>query len=149
LEPLRAEGFRVVHDITDTGFNIDHVVVGPPGVYAIETKFRSGSGEIEFRNGEGLFVGGREEERDSLKQARGSAYTVSQLLKEHAGVNVYVKPLVVFVGDWTIKNKWRDTDARVLTEAQLANYFANQDQPKLTRAEIALITSHLERTVRT
>ena len=53
-------------------FNIDHVLVGPGGVFAIETKFRSGRGEITFRNGEGLFVGGRIEEKDCLKQARGT-----------------------------------------------------------------------------
>ena len=72
LEELRATGFRCFHDIVRDGFNIDHVVVGPPGVFVIETKFRSGSGVIEFRNGQGIFVGGREEERDPFKQARGN-----------------------------------------------------------------------------
>ena len=30
LEELRADGFRCFHDIVQNGFNIDHVVVGPP-----------------------------------------------------------------------------------------------------------------------
>ena len=57
LEDLRSSGYRPFHDLKRDGFNIDHVLVGPGGVFAIETKFRSGHGEITFRNGEGLFVG--------------------------------------------------------------------------------------------
>ena len=48
LEQLRTIGYRPIHDIVGKGFNIDHVLVGPAGVFVIETKFRSGSGEIEF-----------------------------------------------------------------------------------------------------
>ncbi|MEO7368630.1 MAG: nuclease-related domain-containing protein [Gemmatimonadaceae bacterium] len=51
LEELRPAGYRAFHDIVRDGFNIDHVLVGPAGVFAIETKFRSGRGEITFRNG--------------------------------------------------------------------------------------------------
>jgi hypothetical protein len=44
LEPLRQNGFRIFHDVPcegrKTNFNIDHVVVGPTGVAAIEVKTR-------------------------------------------------------------------------------------------------------------
>jgi len=59
----------------------------------------------------------------------------------------WVKALIVFVGDWKIKNSWTNTDARVLSERQLETYFLRQDQPTLTRAEVELISSHLARTV--
>jgi hypothetical protein len=147
LEELRPAGYRVFHDLRRDGFNIDHVVVGPAGVFAIETKFRSGRGEITFRNGEGLFVGGAPEEKDCLKQARGNAAEVGRLLKETCGVDRWVNPLVVFVGDWRVKNAWRETDARVLTTDQLGRYF-EQRQPELTRSEIKLIASHLERSAK-
>ena len=146
LEELRSLGFQCFHDIVRDGFNIDHVVVVPAGVYAVETKYRSGSGVIEFKNGQGIFVGGREEERDCLKQARGNAMAVHKLIREHAGLEVFVKPLLVFVGDWKVKNAWRDTDVRVITANGLARYFDRQDQPELTRREIQLICSHLNRT---
>jgi hypothetical protein len=58
LEELRADGYKPIHDIIGDGFNVDHVLVGPGGVFAIETKYRSGNGEITFRNTEGVFVGG-------------------------------------------------------------------------------------------
>ncbi|MEY2490449.1 MAG: hypothetical protein QOC70_2391 [Verrucomicrobiota bacterium] len=147
LDDLRSSGYRAFHDLVGEGYNIDHVVVGPAGVFAIETKFRSGYGEIEFRNGEGLFVSGRKEENDPLLQARRNARDVNRIIKENCQIDRWVKPLVVFVGDWKIKNKWRDTDARVLSTDQIANYLDRQ-QPELVRREIELICSHLERSVK-
>lgn len=40
LNRLYAQGYDVFHDIDGGGFNIDHVAVGPAGVFAIETKAR-------------------------------------------------------------------------------------------------------------
>jgi Nuclease-related domain len=147
LDDLRSFGYRAFHDLTGDGFNIDHVVVGPAGVFAIETKFRSGGGEIEFRNGEELFVGGYPEEKDCLKQARGNALDVNRIIRENCGINRWVTPLLVFVGDWKIKNRCRDTDALVFSTDQIADYFDRQ-QPELMRREIDLICSHLERSVK-
>jgi hypothetical protein len=147
LDDLRASGYGVFHDLRREGFNIDHVLVGPGGVFAIETKFRSGYGEIEFRNGEGVFVGGFPEEKDSLKQARASAAEVNKLIQQNCRLNEWVTPLVVFVGDWKIKNNWQTTDARVFTPPRLVRYIGEQ-QPRLTKSEITLIASHLERSAR-
>lgn len=147
LDELRTLGYRAVHDLPGDGYNVDHIVVGPGGVFVIETKFRSGHGGIEFRNGEGLFVGGRPEEKDCLKQARGNAFEVNRIIKEHCTMDQWVKPVVVFVGDWKIKDDWRNTDARVFSTDQIVDYFERQ-QPELLRHEIDLICSHLERSVK-
>ena len=147
LDELRSDGYKPIHDIVGDGFNVDHVLVGPGGVFAIETKYRSGKGEITFRNSEGVFVGERLEEKDCLKQARGSAKAVSQLIAENCARREWVTPIVVFVGDWKIRNEWRDTDARVFTPDGLLGYVRAQ-QPRLTRNEIQLIASHLERSVK-
>jgi len=147
LEELRVEGYKPIHDIVADGFNIDHVLVGPGGVFAIETKFRSGKGEITFRNGEGLFVGNRAEEKDCLKQARGNAAAVQEIIEETCGRREWVTPLVVFVGEWRVKDDWRDTNVRVFTPDRLGRYIRNQ-QPRLKHSEIHLIASHLERSTR-
>jgi hypothetical protein len=144
LEDLRSDGYKPVHDIVGKNFNVDHVLVGPSGVFAIETKFRSGQGEITFRNGETLLVDGFPEEKDCLKQARGSAKAVSQLIAENCARREWVTPIVVFVGNWKIRNAWRDTDTRVFTPDGLSHYIRSR-QPRLTRKEIELIASHLER----
>jgi hypothetical protein len=41
LNKLMPEGNHVFHDFQADNFNIDHIVVGPAGVFAIETKARS------------------------------------------------------------------------------------------------------------
>jgi hypothetical protein len=71
-----------------------------------------------------------------------------ELIRRDAGFNHWVKPLVVFVGNWRVKDSWRDTDARVLTVKQIPSYFRTHDQPELIRSEIDLICSHLKRSVR-
>lgn len=38
LNRLVASGCIVLHDLPAAGFNIDHVVIAPRGVYAVETK---------------------------------------------------------------------------------------------------------------
>ena len=147
LEELRSDGYKPVHDIVGDGFNIDHVIVGPGGVFAIETKYRSGKGQITFRNTEGVFVGDRLEEKDCLKQARGSAAAIRELIHESCGRRVWVMAIVVFVGDWKIRNDWRDTDTRVFTPDGLLRYIRDL-QPRLISREIELIASHLERSAR-
>src|SRR5262249_46178531 len=98
-------------------------------------------------NTEGVFVGDRLEEKDCLKQARANAKATSDLILKNCGRREWVKPIVVFVGDWKISNEWHDTDTRVFTPDQLSRYIRNQ-QPQLTRKEIELIASHLERSAR-
>ena len=59
LAPLESEGFRILHDrkIPRAGSaNIDHIVLGPPGVFVVETKSYSGSLQIR---GDEIFVAGR------------------------------------------------------------------------------------------
>ncbi|MEE4639716.1 MAG: nuclease-related domain-containing protein, partial [Wenzhouxiangella sp.] len=38
LERLREDGYQVFHDLIGDGFNLDHVIIGPAGVFTIETK---------------------------------------------------------------------------------------------------------------
>src|SRR5690606_17037137 len=42
LQSLWTDGYRIFHDVPGDGeWNVDHVVVGPAGVFAIETKART------------------------------------------------------------------------------------------------------------
>src|ERR1051325_8580125 len=40
LTPLVAERFQIYHDVPFDGYKIDHVLVGPPGVFSVDTKTR-------------------------------------------------------------------------------------------------------------
>lgn len=46
LRPLERGGWHVTHDIVKGRGNIDHVAVGPPGVYLLETKHLEGEASI-------------------------------------------------------------------------------------------------------
>lgn len=58
LDSLEAEGFVVLHDlrVPNSRENIDHLLIGPPGVFVIETKTYRGT--VRMRGG-GLYIGGR------------------------------------------------------------------------------------------
>ncbi|MGZ4241288.1 MAG: nuclease-related domain-containing protein [Actinomycetota bacterium] len=58
LANLEDAGFHAFHDRRSTGVrtNVDHVVVGPSGLFVIESK--GYSGQLQIRGGD-VFVGGR------------------------------------------------------------------------------------------
>jgi hypothetical protein len=47
LRPLLRKGWRVTHDVQRAHENFDHVLVGPPGVFLLETKVRAGTVKLE------------------------------------------------------------------------------------------------------
>lgn len=53
LDRLREQHYEVCHDAIGQGFNVDHVIIGPAGIFTVETKIRSkparGEAKIERR----------------------------------------------------------------------------------------------------
>jgi hypothetical protein len=72
-------GFIVLHDrlIPGSRANIDHIVIGPPGVAIVETK--SYSGRLYVRHGE-VFVNGRRRTAGTVAEARREALAVQVAL---------------------------------------------------------------------
>ena len=107
LEDLRRQGCRVFHDILGDGFNIDHVVVSPRGIFVIETKTYSkssrGRGVVEF-DGERILVNGLEPERNAVRQVRALAARLKHLLAESTGRRFPVRCVVMFPG-WFVENR--------------------------------------------
>ena len=105
LDTLRDDRFRVLHDVQGVGFNVDHVLVGPQGVFTIETKTIrkpvSGMAQISY-DGEHIRIGRFEPSRDPVVQARAEASWLRQLLQESTGKRFSVRPVVVFPG-WFVE----------------------------------------------
>ncbi|MFI5042956.1 MAG: nuclease-related domain-containing protein, partial [Acidimicrobiales bacterium] len=81
----------VVNDVEFPGFNVDHVVVGPTGVWVIETKSYQGT----FRDsGDELSVDGHPVHRDPRAQAKAGAAAISGFLHRETGMRWWVEPLV-------------------------------------------------------
>jgi hypothetical protein len=78
LAPLEAQGFRLIHDrqIPRSQANIDHIVVGPPGVFIVETK--NYAGRVKIR-GDGVWVAGRRR-TEIVAQAKREAAAVAAVI---------------------------------------------------------------------
>lgn len=107
LHTLLAKGFRVFHDFPGDGFNIDHIAIGPTGVFAIETKGRAKSSKAENRNWEVRYDGrqlafpGWTETRP-ITQAVEQARWLRTWLCQATGSETPVEPVLAVPG-WYIK----------------------------------------------
>ena len=151
LELLREGGYRVFHDVLGTGFNVDHVIVGPAGVFTIETKtFSKRSGrdlKVQF-DGERILVDGFEPDRDAVIQAKAQARWLRQLLEESAGKKFAVRPVVLFPGWWVEQSSGSTRDLWVLEPTALPGFLAHEPEI-LAPDDIKLASYHLSRFIRT
>ncbi len=151
LERLREDGYRVLHDLVGEGFNVDHVLIGPAGVFAIETKTISkparGPAEIVY-DGNQVLIDGFAPERDPIVQGKAQARWLRELIEESTGRRCEVRAIVVYPG-WFVKSdargKW--SEVLVLNPRTLPAFLAKCEHC-LPAADIQLITYHLSRYIR-
>ncbi len=74
--------------------NFDHIIVGPAGVFVIETKNWKGS--VEFRDGR-LFAGGKEPSRPPLKQVKAAAAELVSYIDDAGCGDVPVHSVLCFL----------------------------------------------------
>lgn len=106
LVPL---GYVAFHDIPlendGRRFNIDHLLVGPNGIFAIETKYYTkpakGSPEVRYDGKRAYWTGYKD--RDGIAQATSAAQSARTLISELTGMNVFVYPVLCAVG-WYAKS---------------------------------------------
>ncbi len=87
------DGYNGLDDIVFNGFNIDHVVVGPGGIFLIETK--SFPGKVESR-GDMLLLNGKPPAKDHTKQTWGQTYSLKEFLWTQTSQEWKVKPILCF-----------------------------------------------------
>lgn len=102
LDRLQAQGCFVLHDIPAGDFNIDHVVVAPHAVFAVETKSRRKPGQGKASatvgyDGRYLQFPGWKETRP-LQQAKAIAAWLAKYLRDETGEAVVVHPVVCLPG---------------------------------------------------
>lgn len=147
LNQLLAEGWRVFHDLPFEAFNIDHVIVGPPGVYAVETKtYRkradiSGTGKAEvIYDGASLHFP-RHQSRDEVEQARLNAETLAKWLTKATGEEIPVKAILTFPG-WWVTRKARGA-VNVLNPKEIRHSFPRRVEQPLSPERIQRIAHQL------
>lgn len=148
LIPLIADGYRVFHDVpfedaNGKPFNIDHVVVGSTGIFAIETKTRSKQTDHKVN------YDGRQlhfpdfSESDSLNQIRASANTLSKELQRRTGESVKVIPILTLPG-WWINRQVNDSEVAVLNSKEIRRHINSAPQAGLNEKLFNQIIGFLE-----
>lgn len=75
--------------------NFDHVIVGPAGIFVVETK--NWRGTVEFRDGR-LYAGGKEPSRPPLKQVKAATAELVAFIDDVGCGDVPVHPVLCFLG---------------------------------------------------
>jgi hypothetical protein len=117
--------WHVLHDIYLGRGNIDHIVVGPGGVYTVETKSHRGRISVDH----------------VYDKMLGQAYAEKKLLEQVSGLKV--EAMLVFSDAYLVGSvPAHRRGVTVLPERMLAGYFGRR-RPKLTPEEAAEIAARL------
>jgi hypothetical protein len=147
-EVLRPKGYHVLHDVPGTGFNLDHVVIGPTGIFCVETKTRSkplrGNSIVKV-DGEAVTVNGFAPDRDPIVQTKASARYLCELVESTTGKKFHVQPVVLFPG-WFVEGPPETGGVWVLNEKAFPTFVQNAKH-RLSSEDVNLIVFHLKRFV--
>jgi DNA-binding transcriptional LysR family regulator len=117
LDKLPRERWRVIHDATLGRGNVDHIVIGPQGVFTIETKSHPGPVRASRVHGA------------TLAQAQAQGKAIAWV------TGVEVQPLVVFSRAWVDRPGARRKGVRVLPARMLLSHL-QKGQMRLSASDV-------------
>ena len=133
------DSYHVFNDFTVGRNHIDHVVAGPGGVFAIETKFWNGKVTIEDGC---VLLDGQLPDRSPLSQANREAAIVRNALVA-AGWNGLVTPVVAFASDSFVAHRANLRGTIVINSNELKKSFET-DRVVIPPAELDRLVSLME-----
>jgi Nuclease-related domain len=108
LDELAGRGWRVIHDATLGNGNVDHILIGPPGVFTVETKSHPGPVKVNRIHGA------------TLNQAHAQQRSIERVTGER------VEPLIVFSRAWVDRPLMRRKGVRVVPARMLIGFLAKR-----------------------
>jgi hypothetical protein len=145
LAKLRREGYLTIEGrhIPESPEVIDHLVIGPSGVYAIDSEKWDAKLPIRTINGKRLYLG-PDSQKDRLEHAIWEASQASEILSATLGTAIPVRPALGIYGP---KIPWEMATIRsvdIYTGNQLRKYLKRRGRVKegaikLTREQIQAI----------
>ena len=151
LEPMKARGWQIFHDVPVSSgkaeWNIDHVAVGPGGVFAIETKMRRKGHARHGRKDHEVFYDGSQlswpwtEDRYGLAQAEKNARELGEWLEQLTNVNIKPTAVLTFPGWYIVERALGPV--RVVNGALLPSLLGAKSGV-LSAAQIDLVSRQLE-----
>ena len=125
LDELGETGWHVIHDAKLGAGNVDHIAVGPAGVFTFETK--SNPGPIRVRRLHGSIIRQAQTQRDRVQRAAATR----------------VEPFVVFSNAWVDRPGARRKGVRVVPARMLLRHLRHLP-PALTTEQIGEIRERLQ-----
>ncbi len=108
--------FTVVNQVSLDGYDIDHLVVGPSGVWVVDTEWHKG---VVAESPQAVELNGRPLHRDPRRQARASAAELGRLIERSVGIRCQVRPIVCFPRA-TVRTNGSPAGTSVVDRQQLA-----------------------------
>jgi hypothetical protein len=141
LRKLRRRGWRLINHVMWESHDVDHVLVGPGGVYVVETKWSSRAWDL---------TGGDDRLQDAVERARSNARRL-QLWLRGDGVEA-VHPVVMVWGSGTAELPAEQgvrpvADATVVVGPQAEQWRASLTSGVLTESQVESVWNLLDRYV--
>jgi hypothetical protein len=125
LENLSADGWHVIHDVSFGRGNIDHIAVGPGGIFAIETKSHGGRISLERLDAKML----------------SQAYAEKKALE--AVVGLEVQPLLVFSRAYLIERPPLKRQGVTVLPARMLPWFFSRRRPTMSTEQARQVYERL------
>jgi hypothetical protein len=106
LEQMSDDRWRVIHDASLGRGNVDHILIGPPGVFTVETKSHPGPVRVSRLHGA------------TLTQAQAQRRAIERV------TGLEVQPLIVFSRAWVDRPMVRRKGVRVVPARMLLGHLA-------------------------
>lgn len=151
LNQLMLDGYRVFHDFPAEKFNIDHIVIGKGGVFAVETKGRSKridkksnweNARVKF-DGEKLIFPTWTEIKP-IEQANNNAKWLENWIKKNTGEEVKVMSVLALPGWFVEENKDKNLRPRVINPTRIVTGLKEYQSVKISNEIIEKIARKIE-----
>lgn len=124
-----------------SGPAFDHIIVGPTGVFVVETK--NWNGEISFQNGQ-VLCNGKTPSRPPIKQVKEAAAALLDHLSEVQCPEVPVQPVLCFVNNQLAEGVANIGGVQICTDSTLYQLFENTLATPPEGGSLALIAEELK-----
>lgn len=153
LNHLMRDGFWVYHDFPADEFNIDHVVIGSTGVFAVETKGRPKPIKDDGITEREVFYDGATltfptwKERKPAEQAENQAKWLEKWLSSAVGEQVSVYPVLAIPG-WLI-TRLKQGGVPVINGKNCSSFFSKYGNGNLSGKLTQQIVHNVDQRCRT
>jgi len=152
LNQMMLQGYYVYHDFLADKFNIDHIVIGPAGVFAVETKARAKpKSDNRTADAKVIYDGKsiqfpRWKETKPLEQAKNQAAWLEKWLSSATGEKISVRPVVALPG-WYVTRTAKE-GIPVINPKQFSGLMRYYNRQGLNDAQIKRVVHQIDQRCR-